>query len=101
MPLIQNFFTLISDPKIGEDSFRILSNQLTNFNLCQLFGFIYAVEALKSVLIVLATVSRCLGVEEAVALSLLEQTYQTEKWGEVSCFLIFTVSSVLYKSWRA
>uniref|UniRef100_A0A183C0F1 DEPDC5_CTD domain-containing protein n=1 Tax=Globodera pallida TaxID=36090 RepID=A0A183C0F1_GLOPA len=48
-----------------------------------LIGILYGTEAVKSLLIVLATLEQYLDVDTAVRLSLLEQIHQTKVWGTV------------------
>uniref|UniRef100_A0A915PTC5 ATP synthase mitochondrial F1 complex assembly factor 2 n=1 Tax=Setaria digitata TaxID=48799 RepID=A0A915PTC5_9BILA len=60
-----------------------LANQLSDYSFLQLIGLQYAIEALKSVFLTLATVSSRLHVDEAVGLALLEQKYQSDIWGKV------------------
>lgn len=73
----------IVGPDISEEARQRLVRFLSVYNLSALRGVHYAAEALKSVLLALAAVQGRLSVEEAVKLSMLEQEYQTERWGRV------------------
>lgn len=56
---------------------------LLSYDIWAITGFLYGVEALKSVILTVAAAERKLTAEKAVALSRLELQYQTSRWGSV------------------
>lgn len=46
-------------------------------------GYIFAIEALKSVILGMTCAERHISVEKAVLLSRLEEEYQSGKWGRI------------------
>ncbi|KAI4502898.1 hypothetical protein M0802_001942 [Mischocyttarus mexicanus] len=52
-------------------------------NIVKTQSFLYAVNALKSVILTLAVIERVINVEEAVELSRLEEKYQISHWGNI------------------
>jgi ATP synthase F1 complex assembly factor 2 len=69
----------------GENSFR--SYLSTNFDLNTLIAFNYISECLKSVILTVGLLERKIGtVEEACGLSILEQAFQSNKWGKVEWY---------------
>lgn len=73
-------------PFIPDESRSRLTKFLLSHNFAALNGLWYGVEAVKSLLIVLATAGHYLDVENGVELTRLEQTFQTKTWGNVSTF---------------
>lgn len=68
----------------------MMQRHLASYDRWALTGYQYAVEAVKSLIIVLATVAHRLSVEEAVRIATLEQQFQTETWGKVSVFVLIS-----------
>ena len=56
---------------------------LLSYNFEAVHGFTFGIDAIKSILLMCAVVDKRLTVTEAVNLSRLETTFQTEKWGNV------------------
>src|SRR5437879_5908995 len=73
----------ISGPEISQEARQRLIRFLSVYNLFALRRVRFAVDALKSVLLALAAIQGRLAVDEAVKLSMLEQEFQTQKWGRV------------------
>jgi len=72
--------TLPALPPETKDLFR---RHFLSYNFPALTGFYFAVEALKSLVLTLATVNWRVSVEQAVNLSNLEQQFQASTWGSV------------------
>jgi len=70
-------------PEVPKESEDALRRWLISHNHAALVGLQYATEALKSLLLTLATYAHQLDVEEAVRLARLEQIFQTDFWGKV------------------
>ncbi|PVD37413.1 hypothetical protein C0Q70_00003 [Pomacea canaliculata] len=66
----------ISPPAVSRQSTTIIGQHLNTYSDWALFGYQYAVEALKSVLLVLGVMDRHLTVEQVVELATLEQIFQ-------------------------
>ncbi|XP_046675926.1 ATP synthase mitochondrial F1 complex assembly factor 2 [Homalodisca vitripennis] len=60
-----------------------LQRQLLSYNFSAIHGFLFAVEALKSIILTSACVERRLNISNAVLLSRLEEEYQCGHWGRV------------------
>ncbi|ESP03862.1 hypothetical protein LOTGIDRAFT_110395, partial [Lottia gigantea] len=73
----------MSLPEVGTESKDIIRRHLLSYSDWALFGYSYAVESIKSLLLIMALVDKSISVETAVKLSRLEQEYQSEKWGNV------------------
>ncbi|KAG7166247.1 ATP synthase mitochondrial F1 complex assembly factor 2-like [Homarus americanus] len=56
---------------------------LLSYNMWAANGFLYGVEAVKSVILTIAAAERKISAERAVTLSRLETNYQTSHWGAV------------------
>lgn len=73
----------IETPTVPIETKTVISRHLLSYSCDAIHGFLYAVNALKSVIITLATIERVITVEEAVKLSCLEEEYQTSHWGNI------------------
>jgi len=73
----------IIGPTVPEATLDKLTQHMISRRHETLYGFVFAVESLKSVILTLAVMEGRLGVEEAVRLSRLEVDYQTKQWGNV------------------
>ncbi|XP_066947176.1 ATP synthase mitochondrial F1 complex assembly factor 2 [Macrobrachium rosenbergii] len=56
---------------------------LLSYDIWAVHGFLYGVEALKSVVLTIAAAERKISAEKAVSLSRIETEYQTSRWGSV------------------
>lgn len=56
---------------------------LLSYDIWAVHGFLYGVEALKSVVLTIAAAERKNSAEKAVSLSRIETEYQTSRWGSV------------------
>ena len=70
-------------PDIKPEVKDTLSRTLRGYNYHALTGFSFGVEALKSIILMLALVNKAVTVEGAVSLSRLELEFQIAKWGNV------------------
>ncbi|CAH1389439.1 unnamed protein product [Nezara viridula] len=70
-------------PEISKQTREIIERHFLSYDLAPLHGFMFAVEALKSVILTLCCVDRRLSVDQVVLLSRLEEEYQTGCWGRV------------------
>ncbi|KAH0949160.1 hypothetical protein HN011_000271 [Eciton burchellii] len=75
----QNIETII----VPEETKITLRRHLLSYNFNSIYGLVYAVDGLKSVILTLATVARMINITEAVNLSRLEEEYQISFWGNV------------------
>jgi len=73
----------IIGPTVPEATIDKMTQHMISQSQEALFGFVFAVESLKSVVLALAVMDGRVGVEEAVNLSRLEVDYQTKQWGNV------------------
>ncbi|RWS21316.1 ATP synthase subunit gamma-like protein [Leptotrombidium deliense] len=73
---------LISKP-VDPMTKAVLSKHLNSYNIWTLTGFVFVIENLKSLILSLALLDKHITVKDAVNLSRLEVTFQTEKWGNV------------------
>ncbi|KAK2581205.1 hypothetical protein KPH14_008004 [Odynerus spinipes] len=73
----------IDIPAVPIETKTILMRHLLSYDFNVIHGFLYAVNALKSVILTLATIERVINVEEAVELSRLEEEYQISHWGNI------------------
>jgi len=73
----------IIGPTVPEATIDKLTQHMISQSQEALYGFVFAVESLKSVVLALAVMDGRVGVEEAVNLSRLEVDYQTKQWGNV------------------
>ncbi|XP_053959959.1 ATP synthase mitochondrial F1 complex assembly factor 2 [Anastrepha ludens] len=74
---------VMSPPNVSADDKMKVSKYLLSHSEDVLFGFIFAVDTLKSVLLAFAAIDQRISVEKAVALSRLEEEYQSKFWGRV------------------
>lgn len=73
----------IEAPTVSVETKATLTKHLLSYNFNSIYGVVYAVDGLKSVILTLATVARVINVSEAVNLSRLEEEYQISHWGNV------------------
>ncbi|XP_056638456.1 ATP synthase mitochondrial F1 complex assembly factor 2 [Diorhabda carinulata] len=70
-------------PAISDQDKNLLTKHLLSYNFECLFGLMYGVDTLKSVILTLACVEKYIIPQKAVLLSRLEEEYQTGLWGRV------------------
>ncbi|KAL4240949.1 ATP synthase mitochondrial F1 complex assembly factor 2 [Mactra antiquata] len=80
------FTSITTCPDIHVETVNTLTQHLQSYSDWALFGYSYAVDALKSLVLVLALMDKFVTVEKAVALSRLEQEFQTSNWGTVEWY---------------
>ncbi|XP_076642318.1 ATP synthase mitochondrial F1 complex assembly factor 2 homolog l(2)k14505 [Halictus rubicundus] len=73
----------IEAPTVSTETKAVLLRHLMSYNDSAVYGFMYGIDAIKSVILTLAAVERVLSIEEAVKLSLLEEGFQASYWGSV------------------
>ncbi|XP_014235605.1 ATP synthase mitochondrial F1 complex assembly factor 2 [Trichogramma pretiosum] len=73
----------IDAPNVPQSTKNELIKHLLSYNEEAVFGFMYGVDTVKSVILTLAASERVVSVEEAVALSRLEEEFQISHWGNV------------------
>lgn len=73
----------IAPPTVTEESKEIITRHLLSYSDWALFGYHFAVDSIKSLMIVMGLVDKYITVETAVELARLEQNYQTAHWGTV------------------
>ncbi|XP_045214684.2 ATP synthase mitochondrial F1 complex assembly factor 2-like [Mercenaria mercenaria] len=78
--------SIMSSPDLAPDTVHKLTRHMQSQNDWALFGYSYATEAIKSLVLVLALMDKCISVERCVELSRLEQDFQIEKWGNVEWY---------------
>ncbi|XP_017466210.1 PREDICTED: ATP synthase mitochondrial F1 complex assembly factor 2-like [Rhagoletis zephyria] len=74
---------VISPPSISADDKMNVSKYLLSHSEDVLFGFIFAVDTLKSVVLAFAAIDQRISVDKAVSLARLEEEYQLKFWGRV------------------
>ncbi|KAI4465400.1 atp synthase mitochondrial f1 complex assembly factor 2/atp12 protein mitochondrial precursor [Holotrichia oblita] len=74
---------VMEGPKISKETKQILSRHLLSYTQEAIFGYVYGVDTLKSVILTLACVEKYLTPERAVILSRLEEEFQLGYWGRV------------------
>ncbi|GJQ70570.1 hypothetical protein Trydic_g22969 [Trypoxylus dichotomus] len=70
-------------PKISENTKQVITRHLLSYNQEAMFGYVYGVDTLKSVILTLACVEKHITCERAVLLSRLEEEFQSGYWGRV------------------
>lgn len=73
----------IEAPTVSTETKAALTKHLLSHNFNSIYGLVYAVDGLKSVILTLATAARVINIPEAVNLSRLEEEYQISHWGNV------------------
>ncbi|KAK7113819.1 ATP synthase mitochondrial F1 complex assembly factor 2-like [Littorina saxatilis] len=73
----------IAPPLITNDSKDIIRRHLMAYSDWALLGYHYAVDTIKSLLLVMALMDRHITVEKAFELAALEQIFQSRRWGNV------------------
>ncbi|TGZ33728.1 ATP synthase mitochondrial F1 complex assembly factor 2 [Temnothorax longispinosus] len=73
----------IEAPTVSMETKAALTKHLMSHNFNSIYGLVYAVDGLKSVILTLATAARVINIPEAVNLSRLEEEYQISHWGNV------------------
>ncbi|KAL6429687.1 hypothetical protein ACFW04_007539 [Cataglyphis niger] len=76
----------IEVPTVSAETKATLMRHLLSYNFNSIYGLVYAVDGLKSVILTLATAARVIKVWEAVSLSRLEEEYQISHWGNVEWY---------------
>ncbi|XP_029056163.1 ATP synthase mitochondrial F1 complex assembly factor 2 isoform X1 [Osmia bicornis bicornis] len=76
----------IQAPAVSEETKKILTRHLMSYNYNAVYGFMYGVDAIKSVILTLAAAERMISIKDAVKLSRLEEDYQTSHWGSIEWF---------------
>ncbi|XP_043249527.1 ATP synthase mitochondrial F1 complex assembly factor 2 [Colletes gigas] len=76
----------IEAPVISSETKAILLRHLLSYSCGAVNGFMYGVDAIKSVILTLAAAERVISIRDAVRLSRLEEDYQTSHWGTVEWF---------------
>ncbi|OAD59830.1 ATP synthase mitochondrial F1 complex assembly factor 2, partial [Eufriesea mexicana] len=76
----------IEIPIVSLETKEVLTKQLMSYNYSAVYGFMYGVDAIKSVILTLAATERVISIKEAVKQSLLEENYQVSHWGSVEWF---------------
>uniref|UniRef100_A0A914RFZ7 Uncharacterized protein n=1 Tax=Parascaris equorum TaxID=6256 RepID=A0A914RFZ7_PAREQ len=71
-------------PNIEAESRNRLQRYLLAYGFLPLTGMQYAVESVKSLLLTLSVMRHRTDIEDAVDMALLEQTFQSRIWGNVS-----------------
>jgi len=70
-------------PEWSENSKNTLQNYFLSHSVWALQGYLFVVEALKSVLLGIAVIEHKLSIAESVKLAILEQEFQVKSWGRV------------------
>lgn len=73
----------IEAPVVSVETKAALTRHLLSHNFNSVYGLVYAVDGLKSVILTLAAATRVINIPEAVSLSRLEEEYQISYWGNV------------------
>ncbi|KYN12887.1 PREDICTED: ATP synthase mitochondrial F1 complex assembly factor 2 [Trachymyrmex cornetzi] len=73
----------IQAPTVSMETKAALTKHLLSHNFNSIYGLVYAMDGLKSVILTLATAARVINILEAVSLSHLEEEYQISHWGNV------------------
>ncbi|KAK1120828.1 hypothetical protein K0M31_011031 [Melipona bicolor] len=76
----------IKAPTVPLETKAILTRHLMSHNYSAVCGFMYGVDAIKSVILTLAAAERVISIKEAVRQSRLEENYQVSHWGSVEWF---------------
>lgn len=76
----------IEAPTVSSETKTVLTRHLMSYNYSAVYGFMYGVDAIKSVILTLAAAERVISIEEAVRQSRLEENYQISHWGSVEWF---------------
>nr|XP_022914459.1 ATP synthase mitochondrial F1 complex assembly factor 2 [Onthophagus taurus] len=74
---------VIEGPKISDETKQKISKYLLSYSQDAIFGFVYGVDTIKSIILTLACIERFLTPEKAVLLSRLEEEFQLGHWGRV------------------
>ncbi|KAM7354097.1 ATP synthase mitochondrial F1 complex assembly factor 2 homolog l(2)k14505 [Cochliomyia hominivorax] len=73
----------MTPPQISAEDKMKISKYLLSHSEDVLYGFIFAVDTLKSIILTCAAIDQRISVEKAVTLSRLEEEYQMKFWGRV------------------
>ncbi|XP_044752033.1 ATP synthase mitochondrial F1 complex assembly factor 2 [Coccinella septempunctata] len=74
---------IMDGPKVSQVDKEKINRHILSHKFESVYGFVYAVDTLKSVMLSLACIDRFVNVEKAVLLSRLEEEYQLGHWGRV------------------
>ncbi|XP_015114151.1 ATP synthase mitochondrial F1 complex assembly factor 2 [Diachasma alloeum] len=75
--------TSISPPIIPQQTKETLTRHFASYDYPALIGFMYGVDVLKSVILMMAVCERFINVQNAVSLARLEEEFQISHWGKV------------------
>ncbi|KAH8273955.1 hypothetical protein KR044_006037, partial [Drosophila immigrans] len=73
----------ITPPHVTDEDKIKIAKHFQSFSLDTLHGYTFAVDTLKSIVLACAVIEQQISVEQAVALSRLEEEYQLNFWGRV------------------
>jgi len=73
----------IAPPIVTDKSKELIRRHLLSYSDWALFGYHYAVDCIKSLVLIMGLVDKHITVETAVDLARLEQSFQAERWGSV------------------
>ncbi|XP_076459487.1 ATP synthase mitochondrial F1 complex assembly factor 2-like [Babylonia areolata] len=73
----------ITIPHVTKESKDIIRRHLLSYSDWALFGYEYAVDNVRSLLLVMALMDRHITVEKAVELATLENLFQAQRWGSI------------------
>ncbi|KOC67644.1 ATP synthase mitochondrial F1 complex assembly factor 2 [Habropoda laboriosa] len=76
----------IQAPTVPSETKAVLIRHLMSYNYNAVHGFMYGVDAIKSVILTLAAAERVISIKETVRQSRLEEDYQVSHWGSVEWF---------------
>ncbi|XP_059139603.1 ATP synthase mitochondrial F1 complex assembly factor 2-like [Physella acuta] len=76
----------MAPPVVSNESKDIVRRHLHSYSDWALFGYHYAVDTIKSLLLIMALIDKHINVESAVDLARLEQQFQTNHWGSVEWY---------------
>ncbi|XP_041363581.1 ATP synthase mitochondrial F1 complex assembly factor 2-like [Gigantopelta aegis] len=75
--------TGIATPGVSPQTVETIRRHLMSYSDWALFGYDYAVDAIKSLIIIMALLDREISIDKAVNLARLELEFQIQKWGNV------------------
>ncbi|XP_037822197.1 ATP synthase mitochondrial F1 complex assembly factor 2 [Lucilia sericata] len=73
----------ITPPEISSEDKMKISKYLLSHSDDVLYGFVFAVDTLKSIILAFAAIDQRISVDKAVTLARLEEEYQLKFWGRV------------------
>ncbi|XP_060552485.1 ATP synthase mitochondrial F1 complex assembly factor 2-like [Ruditapes philippinarum] len=78
--------SIMTSPNLPTETVTTLTRHMQSQSDWALFGYSYAAEAIKSLVLVLALMDKHISVERCVELSRLEQDFQIAYWGNVEWY---------------